>query len=63
MRRPSLVVIAFYRAFDSGSSLFIFGAGGYIVLKASAPVRYYIYYLLDRGYTPIGGGVLLIVNP
>ena len=39
------------------------GCSGYVVLTAPAPGQYYIYYLQNGGYTPIGGGVPLTVNP
>jgi hypothetical protein len=39
------------------------GPCGYILLTAPAPGKYYIYYLLDNGYSPGGGAVMLQVNP
>lgn len=38
------------------------GCNGYVVLKApTTPGKYYIYYLQNGGFTPIGGGVALTV--
>jgi hypothetical protein len=39
------------------------GPCGYVILTAPGPGRYYIYYLANRGYSPIGGGVFLAVSP
>lgn len=40
------------------------GPCGYVYINApSKPGRYYVYYLENNSYKPIGGGRLLVVNP